>query len=647
MARSNRLRTFIENVQPLVDNGLYPIKREPGDTVHITADIFRDGHQKICAWVKYRVAGRQKWNSVRMECTNPGLDFWEAEFTVEQVGFYEYNLVSYCDDYATWVFDTRKKVDAGVDYHSDILEGIALAARFKAWLQPADANYLKDELAKAEKQLSDADKWLILSNSKLEALLSANPDPETLVESPMYKVRVDRVKARFAAWYECFPRSCAFEPGKHGTFKDVIKRLPHIAGMGFDVLYFTPFHPVGYQKRKGPNNSLVCGPNDPGCPYSIGNEHGGHDAVNPELGTMEDFEELVKAAAEYGIELAMDFAINCSPDHPYLKDHPDWFSKRPDGTIKFAENPPKKYEDIYPINFECDKYKEIYDEMLRLFCFWAGKGVKIFRIDNPHTKPFRFWQWVIAETQKKYPDAIFLAEAFTRPRLMKSLAKLGFTQSYSYFTWRNEKQEIMDYFKELTTPPESDFYRANLFTNTPDIFPYFLQTSGRAGYQIRAVLATTLSTVYGMFQGFELCEGIPVPGKEEYLNSDKYEVRCRDWNAPGNIVEMIAKLNRIRKENPALQEYDNLEFYRADNDKILFYGKSMGDNHIMVVVNLDPFQTQCSTVYVPIDKFGISEGRGYEVHDLLTDNRYWWTGSQNYVELNPEVGVAHVFLIKK
>ncbi|MBR4328678.1 MAG: alpha-1,4-glucan--maltose-1-phosphate maltosyltransferase, partial [Candidatus Riflebacteria bacterium] len=467
------------------------------------------------------------------------------------------------------------------------------------------------------------------------------------VESPLYKVRVDRVKARFAAWYECFPRNCAFEPGKHGTFKDVIKRLPHIAGMGFDVLYFTPIHPVGHTKRKGPNNSLVCSETDPGCPYSVGNEHGGHDAVNPELGTMEDFEELVKAAAGYGIELAMDFAINCSPDHPYLKQHPDWFSKRPDGTIKFAENPPKKYEDIYPLNFECEKYKEIWDEMLRLFLFWAEKGVRIFRIDNPHTKPFRFWQWVIAETQKKYPDVIFLAEAFTRPKLMKSLAKLGFTMSYSYFTWRTEKQEITDYFKELTTPPESDFYRANLFTNTPDIFPYFLQTGGRAGYQIRAVLATTLSTLYGMFQGFELCEGIPIPGREEYLNSDKYEIRFRDWNAPGNIVEMIAKLNRIRKENPALQEYDNLEFYRADNDKILFYGKSMGDNHIMVVVNLDPFQTQVSTVYVPVEKFGIAPDQFYEVHDLLTDNRYWWNGERNYVELNPEVSVAHIFLIKK
>lgn len=647
MAKSNRQRTFIENVQPLVDNGLYPIKREPGDNIHITADIFRDGHQKICAWVEYRVMGRQKWYTSKMVCTNPGLDFWEADFQVEQLGFYEYCLASYCDDYGTWVADTRKKVDASVDYHSDILEGIALASRFKNWLKDADRDYLKDSIAKAEKQLTDADKWLILSNPKLEALLSNNPDPDTRVETQIYKVRVDRVKARFAAWYECFPRSCAFEPGKHGTFKDVIKRLPHIAGMGFDVLYFTPFHPVGYQKRKGPNNSLICSETDSGCPYSVGNQYGGHDAVNPELGTMEDFEELVKAAAGYGIELAMDFAINCSPDHPYLKEHEDWFSKRPDGTIKYAENPPKKYEDIYPINFECENYKEVWKEMLRLFLFWAGKGVKIFRIDNPHTKPFRFWEWVIAETQKKYPDAIFLAEAFTRPRLMKSLAKLGFTQSYSYFTWRNEKNEIMDYFKELTTPPESDFYRANLFTNTPDIFPYFLQTSGRAGYQIRAVLATTLSTVYGMFQGFELCEGIPVPGKEEYLNSDKYEVRFRDWNAPGNIVELIAKLNRIRKENPALQEYDNLEFYRADNDKILFYGKSMGDNHVLVVVNLDPFQTQCSTVYVPIDKFGIAPDQSYQVHDLLTDNRYWWNGSQNYVELNPEVGVAHIFLIKK
>ncbi|NLV93722.1 MAG: alpha-1,4-glucan--maltose-1-phosphate maltosyltransferase, partial [Candidatus Riflebacteria bacterium] len=467
------------------------------------------------------------------------------------------------------------------------------------------------------------------------------------VKSKPYVVRVDRVRARFAAWYECFPRSCAFEPGIHGTFLDVIERLPHIARMGFDVLYFPPIHPVGFTKRKGPNNSLVSTSHDPGCPYSIGNEFGGHDAVEPQLGTMKDFEALVEAAARYNIEIALDFAINCSPDHPYLKKHENWFSKRPDGTIKFAENPPKKYEDIYPINFETENFMEIWNEMLRLFLFWAEKGVKIFRVDNPHTKPFAFWKWVIAETQTKFPDVVFLAEAFTRPKVMKALAKLGFTQSYSYFTWRNEKKEITEYFTELTTPPESDYYRANLFTNTPDIFPPFLQNGGRAAYKIRAILAATLSTVYGIFQGFELCEGIPLPGREEYLNSDKYQIRFRDWNSPGNIVDYITELNRIRRANSALQEYDNLEFYEAENDKILFYGKSLENNHILAVVNLDPFVTQSAIVHVPIEKYGISHDEEYRVEDLITGEVYVWRGSKNYVELNPEKEPAHLLRIIK
>jgi starch synthase (maltosyl-transferring) len=481
----------------------------------------------------------------------------------------------------------------------------------------------------------------------LAALLAEQPDPASRVESEELKVRVDRLQASFAAWYECFPRSCGFEPGKHGTFADVEKRLPDIAAMGFNVLYFPPIHPVGFSKRKGPNNSLTCSADDPGCPYSIGNEHGGHDAIEPALGDYDDFKKLVNACHEHGLEIALDFAINCSPDHPYLSQHPDWFSKRPDGTIKFAENPPKKYEDIYPINFESADYKAIWKEMRRIFLFWAKKGVRIFRVDNPHTKPFAFWKWVIEEVQNKYPDVIFLSEAFTRPKVMKALAKLGFTQSYSYFTWRNEKQELMDYFTELTTPPESEFYRANLFTNTPDIFPVFLQSGGRPAYKIRAVLAATLSTVYGIFQGFELCEGIPVPEKEEYLHSDKYEIRTRDWNAPGNIKYLIGRLNELRKEFKALQHYDNLKFYKADNDQILFYGKSWQDDHLLFVVNLDPFRTQSSFVYVPVEEFGLAHDQEYQVEDLLTNRSYLWRGERNFVELSPQAEPAHVLLIKK
>ena len=647
MGSKNKRRVIIENVQPLVDSGYYPIKREVGDKLHVTADIFRDGHQKIAVWLAYRHSSDKRWCHEQMTCTNPGLDIWEGEFEVKKIGFYEYRIEAYCEDFGTWVEDTHKKVEANTEYDSDILEGIELVKNYRIWLDEKERDYVKSVLKKIGKEKALEGQWEIISSEKMQKTLGVNPDPATKVEGKTYYVRVDRVKARFASWYECFPRSCGYEHGKSGTFEDVIKRLPEIADMGFDVLYFPPIHPVGFSKRKGPNNSLTCSEGDPGCPYSIGNHLGGHDAIEPSLGTMKDFEKLVKECAKRDMEIALDFAINCSPDHPYLKEHPDWFSKRPDGTIKFAENPPKKYEDIYPINFESADYKAVWKELRRIFMFWAKKGVKIFRVDNPHTKPFAFWKWVIAEVQKKYPDVIFLAEAFTRPKVMKSLAKLGFTQSYSYFTWRNDKEEIQEYFEELTTPPESDFYRANLFTNTPDIFPVFLQTGGRAAYKIRAVLATTLSTVYGIFQGFELCEGIPIPGREEYMHSDKYEIRTRDWDAPGNIKGLIKRMNQARKQYKALQEYDNLKFYKADNDKILCYGKSHGDEHIVVVVSLDPYQTQASMVHLPVEELGIGHDQSYQVHDLLTDQRYLWKGSQNYVELNPNVEPAHVFLIRK
>ncbi|GAB4268270.1 MAG: alpha-1,4-glucan--maltose-1-phosphate maltosyltransferase [Candidatus Rifleibacteriota bacterium] len=647
MGSKNRKRILIENVRPLVDCGNYPIKRESGDSVEVAADIFRDGHQKICAWVEYRVAGKKGWKKEKMICTNPGLDIWETSFKVDKIGFYEYRVVGYCDDFNSWLIDTGKKVEAQTEFGSDLLEGIMILRKYLSWLPEKGRTTVKSILKKLETAAGDMQKWQLISCPKLALLLEDNPDPATRVESRVFYVRVDRVKARFAAWYECFPRSCGFIEGQSGTFLDVVKRLPDIAAMGFDVLYFPPIHPVGFTKRKGPNNSLTCSPGDPGCPYSIGNEFGGHDQIEPSLGNFSDFALLVKECEKYGLEIALDFAINCSPDHPYLKEHPEWFSTRPDGTIKFAENPPKKYEDIYPINFESPDYKSIWKELRRILLFWASHGVRIFRVDNPHTKPFAFWAWIIKEVQKKYPDVIFLSEAFTRPKVMKALAKLGFTQSYSYFTWRNEKGELTEYFEELTSKPESDYYRANLFTNTPDIFPTFLQSGGKPAYKIRAVLAATLSSVYGIFQGFELCEGIPVPGKEEYLNSDKYEIRTRDWNAPGNIKDLITRLNRIRKEYKAMQEYDNLQFYEAENEKILFYGKSLGDQHLMVVVNLDPFATQSSFVYVPIEKFGIGEDQEYQVHDLLSDRRYLWRGSRNYVELNPKVEPAHIFLVRK
>lgn len=644
MGSKNRKRIMIENVRPLVYNGLYPLKKEPGDQVEVTADIFRDGHDKIVARVLWRSGS--KWKQTDMECINPGLDLWQSSFKVESLGFYEYKVVAFCDDYGSWAADTAKKVEAVTDYAIDIVEGIEIIKAYKKWLGKSDKKYISSLIKQLESETDPYQRWLMMSQQNVIKLLSENPDPETAVESKTFKVRVDRLKARFASWYECFPRSCGYEHGKSGTFEDVISRLPDIHSMGFDVLYFPPIHPIGFTKRKGPNNSLECSENDPGCPYSIGSNHGGHDAIEPSLGTMDDFLRLVEECKKYDMEIALDFAINCSPDHPYLKEHPEWFKKRPDGSIMYAENPPKKYEDIYPLNFETSDYKGLRAEMLRVLLFWADKGVKIFRVDNPHTKPFKFWEWLIEEVQKKHNDVIFLSEAFTRPKVMKALAKIGFTQSYSYFTWRNEKEELTDYFKELTTPPESDFYRANLFTNTPDIFPTFLQYGGRPAYKIRAVLATTLSTVYGIFQGFELCEGTPIEGREEYLNSDKYEIRVRDWHAPGNIRYLITRLNQLRREYKALQEYDNLEFYKADNDKIMFYGKSYQNEHILVAVNLDPFNSQSAFVDVPVEKFNTGHDQHYEVQDLLTGQRYLWQGVRNYVELNPQVEPAHIFLVK-
>jgi starch synthase (maltosyl-transferring) len=419
--------------------------------------------------------------------------------------------------------------------------------------------------------------------------------------------------------------------------------------MGFDVIYFPPIHPIGHTNRKGRNNSITCDPGDPGVPWAIGSEAGGHKAVEPSLGTLADFDWLQKEVRKRGMEIALDFAINCSPDHPYVKEHPDWFYKRPDGTIKYAENPPKKYEDIYPLNFRCENWRELWAEMKSIVLFWAGHGVRIFRVDNPHTKPVAFWEYLITGVREKYPDTIFLSEAFTRPKMMKALAKAGFNQSYTYFTWRNTKYELTEYFTELTQTEMSEYFRPNLWPNTPDILSPVLQEGGRPAFMTRVLLAGTLSPLYGIYSGYELCENEALPGREEYLDSEKYQFKERDWNAPGNIKDWIARINKIRKENRALQMYTNLRFYHADNDAILFYGKMTParDNIILVVVNLDPHRKQNSFVYVPVDEFGRMESYEYQVHDLLSDARYTWRGRQNYVELDPEIQPAHIFLVRR
>jgi starch synthase (maltosyl-transferring) len=462
-------------------------------------------------------------------------------------------------------------------------------------------------------------------------------------------VVVDRLAARVGAWYEMFPRSCGTTPRRHGTFRDCIARLPAVAAMGFDVVYFPPIHPIGRSFRKGKNNSLTAGPDDPGSPWAIGNEQGGHKAVEPVLGTVEDFRAVVHAARQAGMEVALDYALQCSPDHPYVKEHPEWFYARPDGTIKYAENPPKKYQDIYPLNFYCRDREALWEEMKSVLLFWIEQGVRIFRVDNPHTKPIPFWTWVIGEIQAVYPDVIFLAEAFTRPKVMQAMAKVGFTQSYTYFTWRNFKPEIQEYFTELTQGPMAEYFRGNLFANTPDILPPILQQGGRPAFKMRVILAATLSSVYGIYSGYELCENRAVPDTEEYLDSEKYEIKVRDWDASGNIVDFLTRINRIRRENPALHEYRNLRFYPSDDDNVVFYGKRSfdGGNSVLVAVNLDPFEPHRTEVRIPLQDLGIGPDERFEAEELITGERHLWKGAAQQLLLDPQVEPAAIFRIAR
>lgn len=637
----------IQNVKPLVDEGRYALKCELGDTLHVSAEVFREGHGIIRAELAWRRDGSKHWHRAPMHHVNPGLDLWEVSFKPEEIGMHEYRIEAYTDHFASWVHDTKRKYEAGEPLKSEAVEGLQLmrdAARRAPKKESAQiSNWIREIKALPDSR----EQAMIMFAEQIVQTVCAHPlrkGVETGGSRP-FPVYVDRLKARFAAWYEVFPRSTGRDPARSATWKEVENFLPYVKDLGFDVLYFPPIHPIGKSFKKGRNNSLNATEADPGCPYAIGNEHGGHFEVCELLGPMADFERMVQKAAELGIEIAIDFAINCSYDHPYLKEHPDWFFRRPDGTIKYAENPPKKYEDIYPLNFDCADREALWNEMRRYFLFWAEKGVRIFRVDNPHTKPVIFWEWVIREVQTVYPDVVFLAEAFTRPRMMEMLAKAGFTQSYTYFTWRNEKKELTDYFTYLTQSGVERFMRGNLFPTTPDIHPRFLHHAPPAAFKIRLALAATLSSVYGMYSGFEFCENEPYPGKEELNRSEKYEFKVRDWTQPG-IRDFVRKLNLIRQANPAFHEYDNLKFIECANNSIIGFIKASADrkNVIMVLVSLDPYQRQVSTVKVPLADFGIDPRATYEVCDLLTTSRYRWMGSDNYVELTPENPV-HIFLV--
>ncbi|MFN3389807.1 MAG: alpha-1,4-glucan--maltose-1-phosphate maltosyltransferase, partial [Allosphingosinicella sp.] len=632
-----RPRLVIESVSPEVDGGAFPMKRVVGDVVTVEADMFGDGHEQLAAELRWRALDEKKWQRARME--ELGNDRWRASFPLERIGRYEYVVEGWLDRFAGFTRDFGKKLDAGVAQKVDYQEGRILIERARKRAEGNVALRLEAFLSR----LDDAEDAqgaaaLLLDPELALAMDEADDRPFSIVSAPRL-VESDRLAARFSSWYELFPRSQTDDPARHGTFDDVIARLPAVRAMGFDTLYFPPIHPIGRTHRKGPNNSLEAGPDDPGSPYAIGSEEGGHDAVHPELGTLEDFRRLVAAAHDHGLEIALDFAIQCSPDHPWLKEHPGWFDWRPDGTIKYAENPPKKYQDIVNVDFFRDEaIPGLWLALRDVVLFWCEQGVKTFRVDNPHTKALAFWEWMIADVRRLHPDAIFLSEAFTRPKLMYRLAKIGFTQSYTYFTWRNGKRELTDYLTELTREAPKEFFRPHFFVNTPDINPTFLHTSGRAGFLIRAALAATLSGLFGVYSGFELCESEPVPGKEEYWDSEKYIVKPRDWQAPGNIIAEITQLNRIRRAWPALQTHLGVAFYHAGNDNILYYGKPApdGSEMILVAVSLDPHNAQGADIEVPLWEFGLGDDGRVEVEDLVGEHLFAWHGKHQHIRLDPD-----------
>jgi starch synthase (maltosyl-transferring) len=639
----------IENLQPLIDGGRYPVKRIIGEDLVVEADIFKDGHDVVAAILKWRVLGKRAWRETPMNFVDN--DRWRGVCTLYDEAIHEYTVEAWTDTFLSWQAEFTKKFEAGIsDLRSEALEGAALVeAAAKRARDRADRKRLL-ELSRQISTGANSEIHAIAQSAELEVLMATYPDRSAATQyDPSPRVVVDRPAALIGAWYEFFPRSAEGRGDRGSTFRNCLPRVDDAKKMGFDVIYFPPIHPIGHTNRKGRNNSVTCEPGDPGVPWAIGSEAGGHKAVEPSLGTLEDFDWLQKEVRKRGMEIALDFAINCSPDHPYVKEHPDWFYKRPDGTIKYAENPPKKYEDIYPLNFRCEDWRDLWAEMKSIVLFWAGRGVRIFRVDNPHTKPVAFWEYLIKGVREKYPDTIFLAEAFTKPKMMKALGKAGFNQSYTYFTWRNSKQELIEYFTELTQTEMSEYFRPNLWPNTPDILPFVLLEGGRPAFMIRVALAATLSPLYGIYSGYELCENEALPGREEYLDSEKYQYKERDWNAPGNIKDWIARLNKVRKENRALQLYTNLRFHDAENDAILFYSKMTAarDNIILVVVNLDPHRKQNSFVYVPIENFGQMESDVYQVQDLLSGSTYTWRGRRNYVELDPDIQPAHIFLVRR
>jgi starch synthase (maltosyl-transferring) len=649
--QQGKVRIVIENIQPQVDGGRFAAKRIVGEEVDVSADIFTDGHDAASCLLLYRPEHSTEWNRVPMESL--GNDRWQATFIPKLLGRYRYTVVAWVNTIETWQRDLHKKHAAAQDLDVDFMRGAALALELAARVPDLEARRLTEwSQHLLDKKLALEERVALAESDGLRELAGRYPDPQLqLQHEPPLPLEVERDRAGFSSWYEMFPRSAATQPDAHGTFADCEARLPYIAAMGFDVLYLPPIHPIGEAFRKGANNSLTPEPDEPGSPWAIGNAAGGHKAIHPELGTLEDFRRLVSKALEHGIEIALDIAFQASPDHPYVRVHPEWFLKRPDGTIQYAENPPKKYQDIYPFNFECDAWQALWTELKSVVEFWIAQGVRIFRVDNPHTKPFAFWEWLIAEIRRTRPDVIFLAEAFTRPQPMYRLAKLGFTQSYTYFTWRNTKQELEEYFTTLSSPPVADFFRPNLWPNTPDILPEYLQFGGRVAFMIRLVLAATLGANYGIYgPAFELLEHEPrEPGSEEYLDSEKFQLRRWDLDRADTLRDFIARVNRIRRDNPALQSDRQLRFHLIDNESLLAYSKSTADgsDSILVIVNLDPHHAQTGWLQLDLTNLGAPDDKSFQVHDLLGGARFLWKGARNYVALDPAHTPAHIFRVRR
>jgi starch synthase (maltosyl-transferring) len=637
-----RKRVAIEAVAPEIDAGRFPARRVIGETVEVEADIFADGHDTLAAVLRFRHQDAKGWTETRMApLVN---DRWQGEFPVTQLGRYLFTVEAWVDHFETWSKQLAKRIAAGQDVTVEREVGARMleAAAARANGSTADAA----RLTALSKSVRSA-KPPALDGAASELMRRYADRSSSTVYAREASVLVEPVKARFSSWYELFPRSTG-PAARHGTFKDVEKLLPEIARIGFDVLYMPPIHPIGKTHRKGANNRAAKA-GEPGSPWAIGSDEGGHKAVHSQLGTLADFRRLVASAKEKDIDVALDIAFQCSPDHPYTREHPEWFKHRPDGSIQYAENPPKKYEDIYPFDFETEHWQELWQELLSIFLYWAEQGVRIFRVDNPHTKPFPFWEWTIAELRRAYPDVILLSEAFTRPKVMYRLAKLGFSQSYTYFAWRHTAYELYQYFNELSQPPVREFFRPNLWPNTPDILTEYLQTGGKAAFQARLILAATLGASYGIYgPPFEALEGRPREhGSEEYLDSEKYQLR--DWKPDSGMRELIAIVNRIRHENPALQSDRGLRFHYTENDQLLAYSKSTPDNSnvVLTVVNVDPHHVQRGMVNLPLDELGIDRERAYQAHELISGARYLWNGPRNYVELNPDSMPGQVFRFRR